>query len=131
MAGSPAALTGYPQSVVTTVRETERKFDAAEDDVLPILGGMSEVDGQFGPREQVLGDRLPGRPALPVPDGKATVGDAVLAYFGEQAEEIIRCDPLVRQQTPDSVHTEIHDAERALPAAWRRLTARKSRRWLR
>jgi CHAD domain-containing protein len=27
--------------------------------------------------------------------------------------------------------TEIHDAEHALPAAWRRLTARKSRRWLR
>jgi len=37
-----------------TARETERKFDAAERDLLPILRGMSDVGGQTGPEEQVL-----------------------------------------------------------------------------
>ena len=40
--------------MVTTTRETERKFDATEHDVLPILSGLSEVGGQLGPEEQVL-----------------------------------------------------------------------------
>jgi CHAD domain-containing protein len=41
-------------SMMTTARETERKFDAAECDLLPILSGMSEVGGQMGPEDQVL-----------------------------------------------------------------------------
>ncbi len=40
--------------MVTTARETERTFDAAERDLLPILSGMSGVGGQTGPEEQVL-----------------------------------------------------------------------------
>lgn len=53
---------------------------------------------------RLLGDRLPARPVSPVPDGKSAAGLAVLAYLGEQAEEIICYDSLVRQQAPDAVH---------------------------
>ncbi|MGH3930672.1 MAG: CYTH domain-containing protein, partial [Pseudonocardiaceae bacterium] len=41
-------------SMVTTTRETERKFDAAEHDLLPILSGLAEVGDQTGPEEQAL-----------------------------------------------------------------------------
>ncbi len=51
---SMAARSGYPMGMVTTARETERKFDAAERDLLPILSGMFDVGGQTGPEEQVL-----------------------------------------------------------------------------
>ena len=40
--------------MMKTARETERKFDAAERDVLPILSGISDLGGQTGPQEQVL-----------------------------------------------------------------------------
>jgi hypothetical protein len=40
--------------MIKAARETERKFDAAEGDVLPSLSGMSGVGGKVGPEEQVL-----------------------------------------------------------------------------
>ncbi len=40
--------------MVTSARETERKFDATERDPLPILSGISGVGDQTGPEEQVL-----------------------------------------------------------------------------
>ncbi|MGH3815543.1 MAG: CHAD domain-containing protein [Pseudonocardiaceae bacterium] len=53
---------------------------------------------------RLMGDRLRARQSLPAPDAKSSAGRAVLAYLGGQAEEIIRYDPLVRQQVPDAVH---------------------------
>ncbi|MGH4009472.1 MAG: CHAD domain-containing protein [Pseudonocardiaceae bacterium] len=53
---------------------------------------------------RLMGNRLRIRRPLPAPDAKSSAGRAVLAYLGDQAEEIIRYDPLVRQQIPDSVH---------------------------
>ncbi|MGH3836728.1 MAG: CHAD domain-containing protein [Pseudonocardiaceae bacterium] len=41
-------------SMLTSARETERKFDAPEFDLLPVLRGMSGVGDEAGPEEQVL-----------------------------------------------------------------------------
>jgi CHAD domain-containing protein len=53
---------------------------------------------------RLLGDRLPAQLLAPALGVKSLAGRAVLAYLGEHAEEIIRYDPLVRQQVPDAVH---------------------------
>ncbi|HKR52397.1 MAG TPA: CHAD domain-containing protein, partial [Pseudonocardiaceae bacterium] len=53
---------------------------------------------------RLLGDRLPVRSQPPVLDATSSAGHAVLAYLGQQAEQITRYDPLVRQQVPDAVH---------------------------
>ncbi len=60
--------------------------------------------GSVSKLARLVGDRLPVRPAPPAPDGKSPAGRAVLAYLAGPAEEIIRYDPLVRQQIPDAVH---------------------------
>ncbi|MGH3930234.1 MAG: CHAD domain-containing protein, partial [Pseudonocardiaceae bacterium] len=53
---------------------------------------------------RLLGDRLPVRPPAPALNARSRAGRAVLAYIGQHADEIIRYDPLVRQQVPDAVH---------------------------
>jgi CHAD domain-containing protein len=88
---------GVSQSMVSTERGIERKSEAAE---------------------HGTGDRLPARPPPCIPDRQSSAGSTVLAYLSGQFAEIIRYDPLVRQQVPDAVH-QMRVATRRMRSALR------------
>jgi CHAD domain-containing protein len=132
------ASTLGPDPVATSWREVEVELlEEGEPELLDrVERRLSKVgvrrSGSPSKLARLLGDRLPSRPALPVPGSKAPAANALLAYLGEQAEEIIRYDPLVRRQEPDSVHRMRVAARRMRSAlqAFGTLIQRDRARWL-
>ncbi|MGQ0775659.1 MAG: CYTH and CHAD domain-containing protein [Pseudonocardiales bacterium] len=105
-----AAHTLGTQTTAKTWREVE--IELIDQNKLKLLDRVERQLDKAGIRRsdaasklaRLLGDRLPVQPPTPTADAQSRAGRAVLAYIGHQAEEIIRYDPLVRQEVPDAVH---------------------------
>ncbi|MGH3939072.1 MAG: CHAD domain-containing protein [Pseudonocardiaceae bacterium] len=99
-------------SQTTAKRWREIEVELLDQDQPELLDRVERRLGKAGIRRsdaasklaRLLGNRLPGRPAAPAPNARSRAGRAVLAYIGRHAEEILRYDPLVRQQVPDALH---------------------------
>ncbi|MGH3902082.1 MAG: CHAD domain-containing protein [Pseudonocardiaceae bacterium] len=101
--------------MLTSARETERKFDADECDPLPVLSGMSGLGGQTGPQEQVLEARYYDTRDLRLARGGITLrrrsgGDDAGWHLklphGDDSRDELRV-PLDRTGTHRAVPTEL------------------------
>ncbi|NUP44363.1 MAG: CYTH and CHAD domain-containing protein [Streptomyces sp.] len=104
------------RGMTTLAAWTEMEVELAEDTEVPLLDVVDKalrkngIDRAASPSklaralEQtgVGGVRLPDIRAEMVEPGSA--GDDVLRYLGEQVHTLVRLDPLVRRDVPDSVH---------------------------
>jgi CHAD domain-containing protein len=67
---------------------------------------------------RALGEAVPRKPGDTAGRTPVTAGDHVLAYLREQADAIVRRDPEVRRDLPDSVH-QLRVATRRMRSAFR------------
>jgi len=99
--GDAAALSRWQEVEVELTGGGPRLLAAADKRLRH--GGLRSA-GRQAKLERVLAGQLPPSDGRRPPSERSTAAEVVLAYAGTQVAAITSLDPLVRRDTPDSVH---------------------------
>ena len=99
--GDAAALSRWQEVEVELTGGGPRLLAAADKRLRH--GGLRSA-GRQAKLERALAGQLPSSDGRRPPSARSTAAEVVLAYAGTQVAAIISLDPLVRRDTPDSVH---------------------------